>query len=56
LRKVVGKSPVGLVPVALELGEHYQVKRTMVKQGGRLSLSLHHHRAEHWVVVRCPRG
>ena len=24
----------------------------MVKQGGRLSLHLHHHRAEHWVVVR----
>ncbi len=24
----------------------------MVKQGGRLSLQLHHHRAEHWIVVR----
>ena len=37
---------------SLELGERYQVKRIVVKQGGRLSLQLHHHRAEHWVVVR----
>ena len=34
------------------MGERYQVKRIVVKQGGRLSLQLHHHRAEHWVVVR----
>lgn len=31
---------------------NFQVKRIMVKPGGRLSLQLHHHRAEHWVVVR----
>jgi mannose-1-phosphate guanylyltransferase/mannose-6-phosphate isomerase len=37
---------------SLDLGERYQVKRIVVKQGGRLSLQLHHHRAEHWVVVR----
>jgi mannose-1-phosphate guanylyltransferase / mannose-6-phosphate isomerase len=37
---------------SLEMGERYQVKRIVVKQGGRLSLQLHHHRAEHWVVVR----
>ncbi|MEO8310845.1 MAG: cupin domain-containing protein, partial [Caldimonas sp.] len=28
-----------------------QVKRIMVKPGARLSLQMHHHRAEHWVVV-----
>jgi mannose-1-phosphate guanylyltransferase/mannose-6-phosphate isomerase len=37
---------------SLDLGERYQVKRIVVKQGERLSLQLHHHRAEHWVVVR----
>ena len=37
---------------SLDLGERYQVKRIVVKQGGKLSLQLHHHRAEHWVVVR----
>jgi mannose-1-phosphate guanylyltransferase/mannose-6-phosphate isomerase len=37
---------------SLDLAERYQVKRIVVKQGGRLSLQLHHHRAEHWVVVR----
>jgi mannose-1-phosphate guanylyltransferase / mannose-6-phosphate isomerase len=37
---------------SLVMGERYQVKRIVVKQGGRLSLRLHHHRAEHWVVVR----
>ncbi|MGB7542355.1 MAG: mannose-1-phosphate guanylyltransferase/mannose-6-phosphate isomerase, partial [Burkholderiales bacterium] len=33
-------------------GERYQVKRIVVKPGRSLSLQLHHHRAEHWVVVR----
>ena len=37
---------------SLDHGERYQVKRIVVKQGGRLSLQMHHHRAEHWVVVR----
>jgi len=32
-------------------GEHFQVKRIVVKPGGRLSMQLHNHRAEHWVVV-----
>jgi mannose-1-phosphate guanylyltransferase/mannose-6-phosphate isomerase len=32
-------------------GERYQVKRIMVKPGHSLSLQMHHHRAEHWVVV-----
>lgn len=33
-------------------GQRFQVKRIMVKQGAKLSLQMHHHRAEHWVVVR----
>ena len=37
---------------SLDKGERYQVKRIVVKPGGRLSLQMHHHRAEHWVVVR----
>jgi mannose-1-phosphate guanylyltransferase/mannose-6-phosphate isomerase len=37
---------------SLDNGNRYQVKRIMVKPGGRLSLQLHHHRSEHWVIVR----
>jgi mannose-1-phosphate guanylyltransferase/mannose-1-phosphate guanylyltransferase/mannose-6-phosphate isomerase len=37
---------------SLDHGDRYQVKRIVVKRGGRLSLQVHHHRAEHWVVVR----
>jgi mannose-1-phosphate guanylyltransferase len=33
-------------------GDRFQVKRLFVKPGKRLSLQKHHHRAEHWVVVR----
>jgi mannose-1-phosphate guanylyltransferase/mannose-6-phosphate isomerase len=33
-------------------GARYQVKRIVVKAGERLSLQMHHHRAEHWIVVR----
>lgn len=36
----------------LDAGERYQVKRLTVKPGAVLSLQMHHHRAEHWVVVR----
>lgn len=32
-------------------GERFQVKRIMVKPGAKLSLQMHHHRAEHWIVV-----
>jgi mannose-1-phosphate guanylyltransferase / mannose-6-phosphate isomerase len=35
----------------LEEGPRFQVKRLTVKPGASLSLQLHHHRAEHWVVV-----
>lgn len=33
-------------------GDRFQVKRITVKPGHKLSLQMHHHRAEHWVVVR----
>jgi transposase-like protein len=36
--------------------QHARVKRIVVKQGRRLSLQMHHHRAEHWVVVRGTAG
>jgi mannose-1-phosphate guanylyltransferase len=33
-------------------GDRFQVKRLFVKPGKKLSLQKHHHRAEHWIVVR----
>jgi len=36
----------------IDEGDRYQVKRLTVKPGASLSLQMHHHRAEHWVVVR----
>ncbi|MHB1092448.1 mannose-1-phosphate guanylyltransferase/mannose-6-phosphate isomerase [Thiobacillus sp.] len=35
----------------IDEGERFQVKRIMVKPGEKLSLQMHHHRAEHWIVV-----
>lgn len=35
----------------IDRGERFQVKRIMVKPGEKLSLQMHHHRAEHWIVV-----
>jgi mannose-1-phosphate guanylyltransferase/mannose-1-phosphate guanylyltransferase/mannose-6-phosphate isomerase len=35
----------------IDEGDRFQVKRIMVKPGGKLSLQMHHHRAEHWIVV-----
>jgi len=35
----------------IEEGVCYKVKRIVVKPGGRLSLQLHHYRAEHWIVI-----
>ncbi len=35
----------------IDVGERFQAKRIMVKVGAKLSLQMHHHRAEHWVVV-----
>jgi mannose-1-phosphate guanylyltransferase / mannose-6-phosphate isomerase len=37
---------------SLHHGHRVQVKHIMVKPGGRLSLQMHHHRAEHWIVVQ----
>jgi mannose-1-phosphate guanylyltransferase/mannose-6-phosphate isomerase len=37
---------------SVDAGERFQVKRIVVQPGGTLSLQKHHHRAEHWVVVR----
>jgi len=36
----------------LEEGERYKIKRIVVNPGQRLSLQMHHHRSEHWVVVK----
>jgi mannose-1-phosphate guanylyltransferase len=35
----------------LEEGPHFKIKRIVVKPGASLSLQLHHHRSEHWIVV-----
>ena len=35
----------------VDAGERFQVKRIVVTPGGILSLQMHHHRAEHWIVV-----
>ncbi|MBS0530250.1 MAG: mannose-1-phosphate guanylyltransferase/mannose-6-phosphate isomerase, partial [Proteobacteria bacterium] len=37
---------------SIDRGERHQVKRITVNAGGRLSLQKHHHRSEHWIVVR----
>ena len=37
---------------SIDQGARYQVKRIVVRPGGRLSLQKHYHRAEHWIVVR----
>ncbi len=37
---------------SVDEGERYKVKRITVKPGARLSKQMHHHRAEHWVVVK----
>lgn len=36
---------------SVDAGERFQVKRITVKPGAALSLQMHHHRAEHWIVV-----
>jgi mannose-1-phosphate guanylyltransferase/mannose-6-phosphate isomerase len=37
---------------SIDAGNRFQVKRIVVNPGAALSLQMHHHRAEHWVVVR----
>jgi mannose-1-phosphate guanylyltransferase/mannose-6-phosphate isomerase len=36
----------------IDAGERFQVKRILVNPGAALSMQMHHHRAEHWIVVR----
>jgi len=36
----------------VDTGERFQVKRIVVNPGSSLSLQMHHHRAEHWIVVK----
>jgi mannose-1-phosphate guanylyltransferase/mannose-6-phosphate isomerase len=37
---------------SIDAGNRFQVKRIVVNPGAALSLQMHHHRAEHWVIVR----
>jgi mannose-1-phosphate guanylyltransferase/mannose-6-phosphate isomerase len=37
---------------SIDIGERFQVKRIVVNPGAKLSLQMHHHRAEHWIVVQ----
>ena len=37
---------------SIDVGERFQVKRIVVNPGAKLSLQMHHHRAEHWIVVQ----
>jgi mannose-1-phosphate guanylyltransferase/mannose-6-phosphate isomerase len=37
---------------SVDVGDCFQVKRLAVKPGASLSLQMHHHRAEHWIVVK----
>jgi mannose-1-phosphate guanylyltransferase/mannose-6-phosphate isomerase len=36
---------------SIDVGQNHQIKRITVRPGASLSLQMHHHRAEHWVVV-----
>lgn len=36
---------------SIDIGERFQAKRITVKPGAKLSVQMHHHRAEHWIVV-----
>lgn len=36
---------------SIDMGDRFQVKRITVKPGAKLSVQMHHHRAEHWIVV-----
>lgn len=51
----VSNTPMELRPwgsfTTLEEGPGYKIKRIEVKPGHRLSLQMHHHRSEHWIVV-----
>ena len=60
-RRLVGDREAETLPIVyrpwgsyqtLHAGTRVQVKHIVVKPGGKLSLQMHHHRAEHWVVVQ----
>ncbi|MGI4860057.1 MAG: cupin domain-containing protein, partial [Janthinobacterium lividum] len=36
---------------SIDMGSRFQVKRIVVNPGAKLSLQMHYHRAEHWIVV-----
>jgi mannose-1-phosphate guanylyltransferase len=46
----VGYRPWGTYD-SIELGSRYRVKHITVKQGQKLSVQMHYHRAEHWIIV-----
>lgn len=52
---VASESPVGYRPwgtyETIELGKRYRVKHIIVKPGQKLSVQMHYHRAEHWIIV-----
>ena len=37
--------------LSIQEGSNWQIKRILVYPGGALSLQMHHHRTEHWIVV-----
>lgn len=37
--------------ITLEEGERFKIKKIIIDSGKRISLQIHHHRSEHWVVV-----
>ena len=37
--------------MVLEEGPRFKIKRIVVKPGSELSLQMHHHRSEHWIIV-----
>lgn len=45
------KRPWGSYTI-LEEGEFYKIKRIVVNPGAKLSLQMHHHRSEHWVIIK----
>ncbi|MCR5124194.1 MAG: mannose-1-phosphate guanylyltransferase/mannose-6-phosphate isomerase [Treponema sp.] len=53
--KVASESSVGYRPwgtyETIELGKRYRVKHIIVRPGQKLSVQMHYHRAEHWIVV-----
>ena len=55
MRNAEGIDTTGMRPwgsyTILEEGRGYKIKRIEVKPGHRLSLQMHHHRSEHWIVV-----